>query len=80
MVIFAVSPLVGAWIEIMDAPYFELPIIVAPLVGAWIEIEALQETAEESWVAPLVGAWIEIVYLAYTNNQEIRRSPRGSVD
>ena len=58
MCIFAVAPLVGAWIEIsLPNPVF-LTYAVAPLVGAWIEIMCnfhFQATAE---VAPLVGAWI----------------------
>ena len=35
----AVAPLVGAWIEIMNASYtYSSRLSVAPLVGAWIEI------------------------------------------
>ena len=33
-----VAPLVGAWIEILEATSPTSPIQVAPLVGAWIEI------------------------------------------
>lgn len=36
MCIFAVAPLVGAWIEIEVAAYFNQMAEVAPLVGAWI--------------------------------------------
>ena len=34
-----VAPLVGAWIEILNAgTYYYKELTVAPLVGAWIEI------------------------------------------
>ena len=35
----SVAPLVGAWIEILNAgTYYYKELTVAPLVGAWIEI------------------------------------------
>ena len=39
MSVLIVAPLVGAWIEILDAPHIEEIEGVAPLVGAWIEIQ-----------------------------------------
>lgn len=39
MDIFAVAPLVSAWIEIDMIASFETGEEVAPLVGAWIEME-----------------------------------------
>ncbi len=36
---FAVAPLVGAWIEILQTLIYSLKASVAPLVGAWIEID-----------------------------------------
>ena len=41
-----VAPLVGAWIEIVDAEDITGTTIVAPLVGAWIEIETNAKTSE----------------------------------
>ena len=34
----------------------------------------------EQGVAPLAGAWIEMMHLDSEEEQEQRRSPRGSVD
>ena len=39
MLIFAVAPLAGAWIEIKTISESLMKGIVAPLAGAWIEIE-----------------------------------------
>ena len=55
-----VAPLVGAWIEIVLAGFFDTTKVVAPLVGAWIEIALLTLFDNSVYVAPLVGAWIEI--------------------
>ena len=60
MCIFAVAPLVGAWIEITAAGVTIILVDVAPLVGAWIEIIKRQKIRYNFLVAPLVGAWIEI--------------------
>ena len=38
MCIFAVTPLVGVWIEIMVCETKEEKVQVTPLVGVWIEI------------------------------------------
>ena len=61
MCIFAVAPLVGAWIEIIKILSNKFPQIVAPLVGAWIEIRRPLKLSKTNPVAPLVGAWIEIL-------------------
>ena len=39
-----VAPLVGAWIEILEAAVRCCIVTVAPLVGAWIEITAIPTT------------------------------------
>ena len=61
MCIFAVAPLVGAWIEIDGTITLGVTDWVAPLVGAWIEIGGILHMRRSDRVAPLVGAWIEIM-------------------
>ena len=60
MLINAVAPFAGAWIEIFGF----LPSIsfrnVAPFAGAWIEIFPQLLTSKFGEVAPFAGAWIEI--------------------
>ena len=60
LVTFAVAPLVGAWVEMVDPFAFSLETVVAPLVGAWVEIFAVATLVVSLVVAPLVGAWVEI--------------------
>ena len=38
LVTFAVAPLAGAWVEIVDMDAKSVIISVAPLAGAWVEI------------------------------------------
>ena len=66
MLINAVAPFAGAWIEIKGADVLSLPLFVAPFAGAWIEIrDMLQCDNIYECVAPFAGAWIEIgLYVA----------------
>ena len=75
-----VAPLVGAWIEIQKGGRIPLVVLVAPLAGAWIEILILGLLSGFATVAPLAGAWIEIVNRSGSKLDDVRRSPRGSVD
>ncbi len=55
----AVAPRVGAWIETLNVKGSAPNSAVAPRVGAWIET-GYQELGEGLMeVAPRVGAWIE---------------------
>ena len=80
MCIFAVAPLVGAWIEIRTSDIMLRVYDVAPLVGAWIEINlrVLYDGADN--VAPLVGAWIEICFMQTQADIDNCRSSCRSVD
>ena len=62
MLINAVAPFAGAWIEICKilGEYELVP--VAPFAGAWIEIVKSLEESLAILVAPFAGAWIEIFY------------------
>ena len=67
MCIFAVAPLVGAWIEREKEEKMLFELCVAPLVGAWIERMPLDEFMRNATlVAPLVGAWIESIKMNQT--------------
>ena len=61
MVIIAVAPLAGAWIEISTNPSPLRNLVVAPLAGAWIEIHIyILHNVRIDNVTHLAGAWIEI--------------------
>ena len=77
---FAVAPLAGAWIEIINLSFKPNGYIVAPLAGAWIEISVFGQDGTAAEVAPLAGAWIEITYFIISLGCISSRSPRGSVD
>ena len=57
--LWAVAPLVGAWIETVFSAIYDNFKMVAPLVGAWIETFFTKFDFSKFLVAPLVGAWIE---------------------
>ena len=80
MCIFAVAPLVGAWIEIKSSTRPQRSHFVAPLVGAWIEIGMSVRMHDVTPVAPLVGAWIEIEDSIGNDDLDSRRSSCRSVD
>ena len=75
-----VAPLAGAWIEILLDSNGRLVESVAPLAGAWIEIYDVPHKYSKDLVAPLAGAWIEIDADIKQKQEELSRSPRGSVD
>jgi len=60
LVVFAVAPRAGAWIEISWDNSTVYTCEVAPRAGAWIEIRVGSLTMDFSQVAPRAGAWIEI--------------------
>ena len=60
MLINAVAPFAGAWIEIALWLQPGAEISVAPFAGAWIEIIELSDNSTLAVVAPFAGAWIEI--------------------
>ena len=60
MLINAVAPFAGAWIEILKNVENAVKEIVAPFAGAWIEITSQFYSEEQDRVAPFAGAWIEI--------------------
>ena len=62
LVIFAVAPYAGAWIEINDVVAFCIAFAVAPYAGAWIEIKLYPIPFTIFSVAPYAGAWIEIYH------------------
>ena len=67
MLINAVAPFAGAWIEIENVIQNHFVHIVAPFAGAWIEIAWTYEDFGTLTVAPFAGAWIEIfACIAYT--------------
>ena len=76
---FCVAPLVGAWIEILNAVPTYLNTPVAPLVGAWIEIVAETEGIVSTESLPLWERGLKspdpLIFQIL-----IRRSPRGSVN
>ena len=80
LVIFAVAPFAGAWIEIETCRAMYGRGDVAPFAGAWIEIHRIRGQTTLTLVAPFAGAWIEIVVLGGNDNSVVGRSLRGSVD
>ena len=60
MLINAVAPFAGAWIEIIHMLDDGKPVKVAPFAGAWIEIPRYLDVKFLISVAPFAGAWIEI--------------------
>ena len=74
-----VAPLVGAWIEIAKGGKLLKVNKVAPLVGAWIEIDTYAKKALELLSLP---SWERGLKSVVTDDEEdeSRRSPRGSVD
>ena len=61
MLINAVAPFAGAWIEIILSTFHKENRPVAPFAGAWIEISYNKWPMDKYNVAPFAGAWIEIV-------------------
>ena len=80
MLINAVAPFAGAWIEIQQKNYTTNLLHVAPFAGAWIEIITSSGKIIDILVAPFAGAWIEIVILCIVRVLCKSRSLRGSVD
>ena len=80
MCIFAVTPLVGVWIEIKKSSISHGNTDVTPLVGVWIEIVSHMNFVTFTNVTPLVGVWIEIIHLVTMSGRSISHSPCGSVD
>ena len=61
MLINAVAPFAGAWIEIVILQAADRRVMVAPFAGAWIEIHNYPARGLSGLiVAPFAGAWIEI--------------------
>ena len=60
MLINAVAPFAGAWIEINVLGGCKSLREVAPFAGAWIEIDVAFSGECSELVAPFAGAWIEI--------------------
>ena len=60
MLINAVAPFAGAWIEIANSTRPVIANAVAPFAGAWIEIFKSNLLSCDRNVAPFAGAWIEI--------------------
>ena len=52
MLINAVAPFAGAWIEIEGAVTVSAPSAVAPFAGAWIEIELKRHSIDKIWSLP----------------------------
>ena len=76
MVIFAVAPFAGAWIEIFAlVKAVHVRAGVAPFAGAWIEISDLPHKVRTPDVAPFAGAWIEILLLAALRGAQIASLP-----
>ena len=65
MLINAVAPFAGAWIEMGTKLEYGGRSMVAPFAGAWIEILKNVENSVKEIVAPFAGAWIEIPYSGY---------------
>ena len=65
MLIFAVTPLVGVWIEIIVDAIRQQKADVTPLVGVWIEMILSGFMLGWTLVTPLVGVWIEIYLVAH---------------
>ena len=81
MLINAVAPFAGAWIEIIITDSAQPQRVgVAPFAGAWIEIVKLYTQTLPPPVAPFAGAWIEIKAIRVFNDFKYSRSLRGSVD
>ena len=81
MCIFAVTPLVGVWIEILfPSRMHSSSGCVTPLVGVWIEICAALKFSKDVSVTPLVGVWIEIPFGEIKKCAPVGHSPCGSVD
>ena len=59
--IFAVTPRVGVWIEIVSKLRMFMPPNVTPRVGVWIEIDFIFPRRLVRQVTPRVGVWIEII-------------------
>ena len=71
MLINAVAPFAGAWIEITAASFKFPKKVVAPLAGAWIEIMFGGRKRCNVAVAPLAGAWIEIASDCITSSNAL---------
>ena len=56
MLINAVAPFAGAWIEMMQKAIAKCMVFVAPFAGAWIEIKELVKTAQEAVSRSLRGS------------------------
>ena len=61
MLINAVAPFAGAWIEMHKITNDQWINYVAPFAGAWIEIWIVSMQKPVKSVAPFAGAWIEIM-------------------
>ena len=79
MLINAVAPFAGAWIEILEIVDRIAKFLVAPFAGAWIEIALTSFSQGSDCVAPFAGAWIEIMWGGVIK-EATSRSLRGSVD
>ena len=79
MLINAVAPFAGAWIEMIPNHLNTVSGSVAPFAGAWIEIQTTSKHLYSFLVAPFAGAWIEIpkAVLAPTVSVSLPSRERG---
>ena len=75
-----VAPRTGAWIEIPTQIIIRVGEKVAPRTGAWIEISINLSIVGLCFVAPRTGAWIEIIRRWEKWQEDLGRSPHGSVN
>ena len=71
VVVKAVAPLIGAWIETMPCADTLGVFAVAPLIGAWIETAKHPAISVKIRVAPLIGAWIETYLLVVVERSHL---------
>mgnify|MGYP003623602099 CR=1 FL=1 len=76
LLIFAVAPHAGAWIEMRCKKVNRRKVRVAPHAGAWIEMCWPQPPLPAGPVAPHAGAWIEII-TCLTISSQPHAAPRA---
>ena len=59
ILLYAVAPRAGAWIETCELVSALVHVLVAPRAGAWIETVDGGRSSGQDMVAPRAGAWIE---------------------
>ena len=80
MCIFAVTPLVGVWIEIMTAFNMKAKEASLPLWECGLKLFGPFPLQNTTLVTPLVGVWIEILDGNERRGNKNSHSPCGSVD